>query len=117
MIELEVDNADGALMAGGYTDVHIKLPTSNQAVMLPVNTLVFRDGMQAAVVINDHVSLKHVTIGRDYGKTVEIVDGISPGDTVVINPMDSIEDGQEVRILKPKNPGQDSGKPDQASSK
>jgi RND family efflux transporter MFP subunit len=107
LIQLEVDNADGALLSGGYTDAHIKLPAAAETVILPVNTLLFRDGEQVGVVTNDHVALKKVTIGRDYGKTVEIVSGVSPGDIVVINPPDSLQDGQHVHTKSQDTQGQD----------
>lgn len=99
LIELEVDNADGALLAGGYTDAHIKLPVGRETIILPVNALLFRDGMQAAVVKDNRIALTPVTLGRDYGKTVEIVSGLAAGDAVVINPPDSLQDKQEVRVM------------------
>jgi RND family efflux transporter MFP subunit len=118
LIQLEADNEDGTLLSGGYTDVHFKIPTSTTTVILPVNALLFRDGMQAAVVTNNKVSLKTVKIGRDYGKSVEIVDGLSPGDIVVVNPPDSLEDGQNVRVIKPKDQKDQDGKnADQDKSK
>jgi hypothetical protein len=58
--------------------------------------------MQAGVVENGHVHLKHLKIGRDYGKTVEITDGLAVGDKVVVNPPDSLEDGQQVEVMTPK---------------
>lgn len=97
-VELEVDNADGALLAGGYADAHIKLPAGKDTMILPVNALLFRDGMQAALVKGDHVALVPVTIGRDYGKKVEVVSGLAAGDRVVINPPDSLQDGEQVRL-------------------
>jgi multidrug efflux pump subunit AcrA (membrane-fusion protein) len=105
LIELELDNADSSLLSGGYADVTIKIPTDANTILLPVNALLFRDGMQAAVVTNNHVTLKNITIGRDYGKSVEITDGLSEGDSVVINPPDSLESGQQVRIASPKQTG------------
>jgi len=123
LIELEVDNADAALLSGAYTDVDIKIPSVNETVLLPVNALLFRDNMHAAIVKDNHVTLKSVRIGRDYGKTVEIVEGLSPGDVVVINPPDSLEDGQEVRIKQPdpsknQDKSQDTDKPkDESKSK
>ena len=97
-IELEVDNTDNAVLAGSYTDAHIKLPTPKNVIMLPVNTLIFRDKLQVGVVRDNHVALTHITLGRDFGKTVEVVSGLSEGDQVMINPPDSLADGQEVRL-------------------
>lgn len=102
MIELEVDNADSSLLSGGYADAHIKIPAAKDMIVLPINALQFRDGMHAAVVKNNHIALTPVTLGRDYGKTVEVVSGLSAGDSIVINPPDSLEDGQEVRVVTPK---------------
>jgi multidrug efflux pump subunit AcrA (membrane-fusion protein) len=101
MVELEVDNSDGTLLAGGYTDVHIKLPTATNTIILPVNTLLFRDGLRVGVVKNGHIALTPITIGRDYGKTVEVVSGLAVGDEVVLNPPDSLQDGAEVHVTKP----------------
>jgi len=106
LIELEVDNADASLLSGGYTDAHIKLPTDKSTILLPVNALLFRDTERAAIVVNNHVALKEVTIGRDYGKLVEITSGLSAGDQVVINPPDSLGDGNEVRVVTPKKEDQ-----------
>jgi RND family efflux transporter MFP subunit len=104
LIELEVDNTDGTLLAGGYTDAHFKLPTAKDTILLPVNALLFRDGMHVGVVKDNHIALTPVTLGRDYGKTVEIISGLSAGDQLVINPPDSLHDGQEVRVVTPKQP-------------
>jgi RND family efflux transporter MFP subunit len=117
LIELEVDNADAALLSGGYTDVDIKIPSVNETVTLPVNALLFRDKMSVALIKDNYVTLKRVTIGRDYGKTVEIIDGLSPGDMIVVNPPDSLESGQEVRIAQPdQSKGADKSKDQNKSS-
>jgi hypothetical protein len=70
------------------------------AVKVPSNTLVFRaHGMQVAVLGNDGVvHLKSVDIGRDYGNTVELVNGVTPDDQIVLNPPDSLADGQKAQI-------------------
>jgi len=98
-IELEVDNKDGTLLSGGYTDAHLKIPTDAATLTIPVNALLFRDGEHVAVVKDNHVSLHPVTIGRDYGKTLEITSGIEVGDQLVLNPPDSLADGQKVRVV------------------
>jgi multidrug efflux pump subunit AcrA (membrane-fusion protein) len=50
------------------------------------------------------VQLRPITIGRDYGSTLEILGGVDVGDQVVINPADSLEEGQPVNIA-PANRG------------
>ena len=103
LIELEVDNAKGELMPGGYTDVHFKLAAAANTVRLPVNTLIFRaEGMQVATIDADgHALLKPIKISRDFGNTVEVQSGITPGETIIVNPPDSLATGQPVRIVTP----------------
>jgi multidrug efflux pump subunit AcrA (membrane-fusion protein) len=102
LTEFEVPNPDGALLPGAYAEVSIKLPTPASTLLLPVNTLLFRgEGMRVAVVAaGRRIVLKPVVIGRDYGTQVEILSGLGPDDTVVINPPDSLADGQEVRTVQ-----------------
>jgi RND family efflux transporter MFP subunit len=108
LLQLEVDNDKGVLLPGGYAEVHLKVPAAADTVMLPVNTLLFRSaGMQVATVGDDgKASLKSITIGRDYGTKVEVVSGISPDETIIVNPPDSLTDGQKVHVVQP---GQDKG--------
>jgi RND family efflux transporter MFP subunit len=104
-VELQLDNRDGQLFPGAYTEVHFKLPESTQTMRLPANTVLFRDGLQVATVDKDHkIKLKTITQGRDFGKTVEVLTGIERDDAVVVNPPDSIEDGVAVRIAPPPQP-------------
>ena len=67
---------------------------------MPVNALLFRaEGLRAVVVDANHrVHLRALTIGRDYGTSLEVVQGLSKDDWIVLNPPDSIEEGQEVHV-------------------
>jgi hypothetical protein len=77
--------------------------------------MLFRsEGPQVAVVGPDNkVQLRHINIGRDYGTTLEILGGVSPGDKIVINPSDSLEDGQQVNVAQsqPNQQGQTQASP------
>jgi RND family efflux transporter MFP subunit len=101
LVEFEVDNDTHELLPGGYTDVHLKFKTAESTVRLPVNTLLFRaEGLQVAVVDDQSkVSLKTVKVSRDFGNTVEVQSGIDPGAQIVVNPPDSLADGEKVRIV------------------
>ena len=67
--------------------------------MLPSNTLLFRaEGLQVGVVRDGKVKLVPVTIGKDAGATVEISSGVTAEDAVILDPSDSLTNGQEVRI-------------------
>jgi len=46
------------------------------------------------------VHLKAVVIGRDYGSDVEILGGLDPSEKIILNPSDSLEEGQTVHVMK-----------------
>jgi RND family efflux transporter MFP subunit len=103
LTEILVSNHDGKLFPGAHTMVRVNLATGVNPVVVPVNTLLFRNenGVQVGLVdSNGIVRLTDVTIGRDYGTTVEIVHGLSETDNVIINPSDSLESGIKVRVIK-----------------
>jgi RND family efflux transporter MFP subunit len=105
-VELQTDNTSGVLFPGAYAEVDFKVPGNSQTLRLPANTLLFRAaGLQVATVDgNDHVHLKGIALGRDFGKTVEVISGIAADDNVVINPPDSLIEGAAVRIALPPKP-------------
>jgi membrane fusion protein, multidrug efflux system len=101
LTEILVSNQDGKLFPGAHTMVRVNVATGVNPVIVPVNALLFRNdqGVQAGLVdSNDIVRLADVTVGRDYGTTVEIVHGLSETDNVILNPSDSLEAGIKVRI-------------------
>jgi RND family efflux transporter MFP subunit len=101
LTELEVDNAKGEILAGGYAQIRLPNAKAEAALTLPSNTLLFRpDGPQIAVVTDHHAALRAVTLGRDFGTVVEILAGAGPQDRVILNPADSLADGAEVRITE-----------------
>jgi RND family efflux transporter MFP subunit len=102
-VELQLDNSGGGFFPGAYTEIHFKLPSADKTMRLPANTILFRgDGLEVATVDGTHkIKMKNITQGRDFGKTVEVLDGIDAQDNVVVNPSDSIEDGLAVRIAPP----------------
>lgn len=104
--EVDVDNPKGQLLPGAYVQVHLKLPFQTHAVTIPSNTLLFRsEGLRAGVVRNNTAQLVPITIGRDYGATVEVVSGLIPADEVIINPMDSLISGAPVRVARVQTDG------------
>jgi RND family efflux transporter MFP subunit len=102
LTEVDVDNPSGELLPGAYAQVHIKLKSTNRALLLPVNTLLFRsEGVQVAVVKEDQrVALVNVALGRDFGTEVEVVSGLDGTESVIVNPADSLGAGTQVRVVK-----------------
>jgi RND family efflux transporter MFP subunit len=107
LTEVDVPNPSGTLLPGAYAQVEFDAKLSGQRITLPINSLLFRpEGTMAAVVGPDHrLNLKKITIGRDLGATVEVLQGITPEDSVVINPPDALEQGEQVNITLPGDEG------------
>jgi RND family efflux transporter MFP subunit len=104
LTEIDVDNPTGQLMPGAYVFVHLTLPDQVRFVTVPANTLLFRsEGLRVGVVRNGQAELIPITIGRDYGDTVEVVTGLQPTDPVIANPSDSLITGTPVRINAQQN--------------
>ncbi len=102
--EVDVPNKDGMLLPGSFGQVHFAAGTSVPRITIPVNAMLFRaEGPSVAVVDKDgKVHLHPITIGRDYGATLEILGGLDASDQIVINPSDSLEEGQPVHVAQPK---------------
>jgi RND family efflux transporter MFP subunit len=106
LTEVDVDNAKGELLPGAYAEVQIQLPPGASSFRLPVNTLIFRaEGMQVATVQGGHVVMQKVTLGRDFGTTVEVITGLSGNEQIVVNPPDALIPGQAVRVAAPADSG------------
>jgi RND family efflux transporter MFP subunit len=101
-VEVDVDNPTGRLLPGAYAFVHLKVPVPFGAVTVPTNTLLFRsEGLSVAVVRNGQAKLVPVTIGHDYGSTVEVMSSLTADEAVIIDPSDSILDGSPVQVAEP----------------
>jgi len=100
LTEVDVPNKDGHLLRGSFGEVHFSAKSNAQRVTVPVNAMLFRqEGAQLAVVGADNkVQLRPITIGRDYGTTLEILGGVKLEDRIIINPADSVENGQTVHV-------------------
>jgi multidrug efflux system membrane fusion protein len=101
--EVDVPNKDGKLLPGSFGQVHFATGTSVPRITIPVNAMLFRaEGPRVAVVDKDNtVHLRPISIGRDFGATLEILGGLEVSDRIIINPSDSLEEGQKVHIAAP----------------
>ena len=108
LTEVDVPNRDGRLLPGSFGEVHFAVGSNVDKVTVPVNAMLFRsEGPRLAVVGPDKkIQLRAINIGRDYGTTLEVLGGVSTQDQIVINPPDSLEDGQAVNIAQAASPGQ-----------
>ena len=110
LTEVDVPNKDGHLLRGSFGEVHFSAKSNAQRVTVPVNAMLFRqEGAQLAVVGADNkVQLRPITIGRDYGTTLEILGGVKLEDRIIINPADSLENGQTVNVAADSQEGKHS---------
>jgi RND family efflux transporter MFP subunit len=100
LTELEVDNSHGQILAGSYAQVVFNELEREMPLVVPSNTMIYRaDGAQVALVTPENkIELRHVETGRDFGRTIEILNGVTPQDKLIINPADAIANGQSVQV-------------------
>lgn len=102
LVEVDVDNRKGELLAGTLAQVHFKIDSLAQSYVLPVSALIFRNaGLQVATVNNGVAHMVTVTMGQDDGRTVQIITGLNAGDQVIQDPPDSLIEGEKVHVLTP----------------
>jgi len=103
LTEVDIPNKTGELLPGGYAQVHLDVQITGDRLQVPVNALLFRsEGLRAVVVDADHkLHLQALTIGRDYGVSLEVLQGLRGADWIVLNPADSLEEGQHVNVKEP----------------
>jgi len=108
LTEVDVPNHNGKLLAGSFGQVHFSSVGNVQSLTIPVNAMLFRaEGPQVGILGPDgKVNLRGITIGRDFGDRLEIVAGLEAADSVILNPSDSLAEGQKVRVV-----GSDSSQP------
>ncbi len=106
-VEVDVPNPKGKLLPGAYVFVHFKTSTHPNGFTIPSNTLLFRsEGLRVGVVRNGRVQLVPITITHDAGSLVEVRSGLQASDQVILDPSDSLAEGQEVHVGAQKAVGQ-----------
>jgi RND family efflux transporter MFP subunit len=103
LTELQIPNESGELLPGAYAEITFKFADDSRFLTIPENTLLFRrEGPAVGVVHSDgKVEIRKITINRDFGNKLEVSEGLSTSDQVILNPSDSLTDGVSVRITQP----------------
>jgi RND family efflux transporter MFP subunit len=98
--ELDIPNSNGALVPGAYASATFSLRSPVAPLILPSNTEIFQaNGMQVGLVDkNNRVQLRNISVGRDFGTSVEVLSGLRPSDAVITNPSDSLTAGAQVAL-------------------
>ncbi len=104
-VEELLPNKDGALLPGAFVQVSLPLPVS-AALTIPTNALMIRgDGVRVATVdAQGNVRIKPVRVGRNYGESVELLDGVGSSESLVLNPSDSLAEGDHVTVAAAAQP-------------
>jgi RND family efflux transporter MFP subunit len=101
LTEIDVPNPDGALSPGIYCTVELYIPRKTPSMIIPADAVVFdENGLHVAVVENGTAHMQKITIARDFGKEVEVHEGVKPGDQVILNPMVNLTEGSKVAVRK-----------------
>jgi RND family efflux transporter MFP subunit len=99
LTEIDVANDDGTLRPGIYGTVEVKVPRRTPSLMVPSPAVIFnRAGLQVAVVEGDIVHLRKIEVVRDLGTEVEVSDGVTSGEKVILSPKVDLRDGSRVRV-------------------
>lgn len=108
MVEVDVVNSTGLLFPGAYTEVHFAIKSNGATLLIPATSLIFRSqGMRVPIVVDGNkAALVPVTLGRDFGTTVEVLSGLSDNAMLIANPPDSLVDGEVLRVVQPKKTAQ-----------
>jgi multidrug efflux pump subunit AcrA (membrane-fusion protein) len=101
LTEVHIPNQQGILLPGMFTNVRFPLQQKVPAVVIPADALIVdARGTQAAAVDQSNiVHLLHLTLGRDFGATVEVLNGLQPGQRLIVNPPDTLTEGAKVDVL------------------
>ncbi|HEY3779584.1 MAG TPA: efflux RND transporter periplasmic adaptor subunit [Fimbriimonadaceae bacterium] len=101
LVEIELPNPTGALKPGMYSTVRFMGARRNGPPQIPATTLIFdARGTRVAELLNNSVHYVTVSLGRDFGDKIEVLQGIRGGETLINNPDDSLQEGQKVEVAK-----------------
>lgn len=103
--EFTIDNKDRSLWPGSYAQVTLTAPVKKDLLTIPSSSLVFdENGTQVATVTQDNkVHFKPITVNKIIDSVIEVRDGVSTNDRIVNNPSASLLEGDQVRVVEPRN--------------
>jgi RND family efflux transporter MFP subunit len=102
LTELEAQNPTGAPLAGAFVQTTLDIPIERAGVMIPPMTLLFPAGKPAVALINPkgQVEIRRVDITHDFGTRLQIADGLSESDRLIIEPPPGLAAGTQVTVAK-----------------
>ncbi len=101
LVEVQVDNKDGSLLPGMYSEVKFALPRTRPGILIPADSLITNaQGTRVAAVDGGKIHFRNVEVGRDLGTQVEIAAGLEANQPVVLNPGEMLAEGQEIEVAR-----------------
>ncbi len=102
-VEVDLDNPGRRVLPGSFGQIRFAFHVDSPGLSLPVNALLYRpEGVQVAEVVQSGgksaIHLAKIGLGRNDGTQVEVLNGLTGSEAVVLNPPDSILDGRVVRM-------------------
>ena len=103
LAEVAIPNPKQEIPSGLYSQVKFNMISANAPVLIPANALQMTPEGARVVIVESgqRVRFVPITLGRDYGTTLEASSGLTGQELVVTNPNDRLHDGQKVRFRKP----------------
>jgi multidrug efflux system membrane fusion protein len=103
-VDITLTNPDGKLLPGSYAELTINVINKQTPLVIPANVLVInQSGIHALVVNNQQqIETRNLKLGRDFGREVEVLEGINANDILVASPSDLLEEGEIVNTIEPQ---------------
>ena len=100
-LELEIDNADRAILPGMFLRAHVVKKTIEGAVAIPLYSVISRNEQQFVFVAKDGVVEKRpVKLGVIENWMVQVTEGLTPGEQIVVEGHRDVENGQEIEVIQ-----------------
>ncbi len=102
-VEVRVPNPEGRLLPGMFCEVRFRLTSATPAVLIPSNDAIIRAAgtLVATITPQNTIHYTKVTLGRDYGTRIEVLNGLADGQRIVDNPSDALTEGEKVEAASP----------------
>ena len=106
LAEVQIDNKNGQLLPGMYSQVTFETPRHEPPLLIPADTLVVRaDGPQVAIVTPEKTAhFQKIALGRDLGDSLEVLSGLDADSQLIINPGDRVQEDAKVKPVLLKEP-------------
>lgn len=105
-VDINLPNKDGKWLPGSYVEIAINVVGKSNPLVVPANVLVIDQAGTHVVTVDagHHIRFQNVSLGRDFGREVEIIDGVKADDVLVASPSDLLVAGEVVGVVESAKP-------------